>query len=41
VALLSLVCNVVIVVGVDRARPGSECVVDIGGSEFHPGEIGR
>jgi hypothetical protein len=37
--LWSLVTDVIVVV--DKARPASEGVVNIGGSQFHPGEIGR
>jgi hypothetical protein len=35
--VLSLVTDVV----VDKARPASEAVMDIGGSQLHPGEVGR
>lgn len=38
-AVLSLVTNVVVVV--DKARPASEAVMDIGGSQLHPGEVGK
>ena len=38
-AVLSLVTDVVAVV--DKARPASEAMVDIGGSQFHPGKVGR
>jgi len=37
--VLSLVTDVVVVV--DKARPASEAMVDIGGSQLHPGEVGR
>ena len=37
-AVLSLVTDVVVV---DKARPASEAVVDIGGSQLHPGEVSR
>ena len=37
--MLSLVTDVVVVV--DKARPASEAMVDIGGSQLHPGEVGR
>lgn len=38
-AVLSSVTDVVVVVG--KARPASEAVVDIGGSQLHPGEVGK
>ena len=38
-AVLSLVTDVVMVVV--KTRPASEAMVDIGGSQFHPGEVGR
>lgn len=37
--MLSLVTDVVVVI--DKARPASEAMVDIGGSQLHPGEVGR
>ena len=36
--LLSLVTDVVVMV--DKVRPASEGLVNIGGSQFHPGEVG-